>query len=334
MTGFYAGIPVVVLGANGFIGRWVASLLTSQGAQLSLIVRDAKSAPAIFPYFGVEGRVYCHDLLNPGGLKGLFAQTRPSITFNLAGYGVDPEERDAELALRINVGLVDELCEVVASVRDPAWQGQDLIHVGSAMEYGTIGGNLREESDPKPTTLYGRSKLAGTARLQACCLAHGVKGMVARLFTVYGPGEHPQRLLPSLLKCAKTGETLGLTAGLQQRDFTYVEDVAEGLLRLGCCRAAPGEIVNLATGRLTSVRAFAQTAAEILGIREDGLAFGALAGRPEEMSHAEVSLARLYRLIQWIPSTTIEEGIRRTASFSARGQRSSRLQSAQGDLER
>ncbi len=121
--------------------------------------------------------------------------------------------------------------------------------------------------------------------------------------------------MPSLLQTAKTGKPLQLTPGIQLRDFTFIGDVAEGLLRLGLAKAKPGVIVNLATGVLTSVRSFVETAAEILEIPKENLEFGVIPTRTEEMHHEPVSLHRLRRLIGWIPPTEIEEGVRKTLDF-------------------
>jgi nucleoside-diphosphate-sugar epimerase len=95
-----------------------------------------------------------------------------------------------------------------------------------------------------------------------------------------------------------------------------VEDVAEGLLRLGLSEAMPGEVVNLATGKLTSVRAFAETAADVLQISAQRLHFGALPTRSAEMAHAPVAIGRLRELVDWTPPTEIKQGIRRTVEFS------------------
>ncbi|MDH3446350.1 MAG: NAD-dependent epimerase/dehydratase family protein, partial [Deltaproteobacteria bacterium] len=106
---------------------------------------------------------------------------------------------------------------------------------------------------------------------------------------------------------------LQLTSGQQKRDFIYIEDVAEGLLRLGVASAATGDIVNLATGHLTSVRKFAETAANILYIPRDRLKFGEMPPLTEEMHHDQVTTKRLTRLTEWFPPTWIAEGIRKTA---------------------
>src|SRR6185295_19604443 len=99
--------------------------------------------------------------------------------------------------------------------------------------------------------------------------------LVVRVATVYGSGEHPHRLLPTLIRAAQTGETLSLTAGEQERDFTYIADVAEGLVRLLAKGAAPWAVANLATGRLHQVREFIGCAQEMLGLRPDQVVLGA-----------------------------------------------------------
>ncbi len=109
-----------------------------------------------------------------------------------------------------------------------------------------------------------------------------------------------------------------LTSGTQQRDFTYVTDVAEGLLRLGAAPGQDGEVVNLATGRLITVRRFAETAARLLGIGRDRLHFGALDTRPGEMAHRPVTIRRLRDRVCWSPQTGIVAGIKSALEFARR----------------
>jgi nucleoside-diphosphate-sugar epimerase len=311
----YAGAPVVVLGASGFIGRWVARLLSRAGARAHFLVRDAGAARQTLSRFDARGEVIQIDLQEPGRLAGLLAEVRPAVTFNLAGYGVDRSETDARVGEAINARLIPLLCQALAPGADRRWLGQNLVHAGSALEYGDLRGAVHEDSPPHPTTWYGRTKLEGTRLLAAWCAILGLKGVTARLFTVYGPGEHAGRLLPALCDAAATGTRVALTSGLQERDFTYVEDVAEGLLRLGLAPAVPGGCANLATGRLLAVRGFAEMAAPVLGLRRDQLGFGLLPGRPHELQHGPVSVARLRQALGWAPATGVPEGVRRTVEF-------------------
>jgi nucleoside-diphosphate-sugar epimerase len=311
----YQEIRVAILGASGFIGRWVARALCEQKAIVYLVVRNKAIAEKIFNEYRISGQINEVNLQDQEAVKRLFKKVRPSITFNLAGYGVDRSEQDEKIAYQINANFVKTICEVIAETQDPEWLGQDIVHVGSAFEYGTIKGNLSESSVPNPTTSYGKSKLVGTQFLSDHCRNRGIKGLTARLFTVYGPGEHAGRLLPSLLEATRTKEPIALTAGEQKRDFTYVEDVAEGLLRLGLTTSMPGDIVNLATGKLLYVRSFVEIAARILHIPHDRLRFGLIPTRSEEMKHNPVTLKRLRQLIAWVPPTGVAEGIQKIIDF-------------------
>jgi nucleoside-diphosphate-sugar epimerase len=138
------------------------------------------------------------------------------------------------------------------------------------------------------------------------------------LFTVYGTGEHAGRLLPSLLAKARLGGTLPLTQGDQHRDFTYVADVADGLLRLGALPRPSFGVVNLATGVLASVRTFAECAAELLGLKREQLQFGVLPYAQEDMQQGPADMDLLRQLVGWVPPCSIQEGIRQTIEFEAR----------------
>lgn len=318
----YCRARVMVFGASGFIGRWVAQALNACGARLYLPVRDPLAARELFHRHGIEGKPIEYDIEHGGSLLQLLQEVRPSIVFHLAGYGVDHGETGEQPAWRINAGFTGELARAVAGARDPHWPAQVLVHAGSALEYGAIDGDLAEDSEPNPTTTYGRSKLEGTRQIGQCCKETGFAAVTARLFTVYGAGEHAGRLLPSLIEASHTDGVVPLTSGVQQRDFTYVENVAEGLLRLGLVPAETGShtVVNLATGRLTPVRQFVETAAGLLSIPSIRLGFGLVPTRFTEMKHSAVSLRRLERLLAWRPETSIEEGIRQTLLLLKRPQ--------------
>ena len=308
----YDRASVVILGASGFIGRWLARHAGRLGAKLVLVVRDAARSAEIFDELEIVGEMIEADLVADQGVERVLRGLAPSITFNCVAYGVDPLEHDERMAYRVNVELVERMVRGSVSTPSRDWVGQQIVHLGSGFEQVAVAAaNGAASSIP----LYARSKLAGTQIFGQCCRELGVRGLTTRLFSVYGPGEHAGRLLPALIEAAQRREPLALTEGTQQRDFTYVEDVVEGLLRLGASQARPGEVVDLASGRLTPVRDFARTAAEVLGLPEENLCFGDLPRRAEEMRPAEVSLERLAALTAWRPTTEIVAGITRTEAI-------------------
>ena len=239
----YQGRRVLVTGASGFLGRWVARLLHESGAELFLAARFAGTPRSAGEAYQFAGRVIVADFRDAGAFSQIYREAQPEVTFHLAGYGVDPEERDAARADRLNHNLIEEIANAIGAERAAGWPGLRLIHAGSAAEYGAVPGPVTEKTPENPVNLYGRTKLAGKWALRRAVEHSGVRAVTARLFTVYGPGEHAHRLLPSLIEAAQAGRTLGLTAGEQQRDFTYVADVAEGLLRLEIGKASCRERV-------------------------------------------------------------------------------------------
>lgn len=309
----YRGQRALVTGASGFIGRWVARALSAAGAEVWLAGRDGAALQAVCAQYQIRGTRCLADLSQAGEFARLWREARPAITFNLAGYGIDREEKDDALAVTLNTRLVEEILQTLAGESSAAWPGLRLVHTGSAFEYGAVEGPVHEDSPAAPAAIYGRTKLAATEMVTAAAQG-GERAATARLFTVYGPGEHANRLLPSLLRVARSGEELPMTGGKQQRDFTYVEEVAEGLLRLGL-QCAPAGVVNLATGRLTSIREFAETAASLLGLREGQLQLGALPYRGDETQQGATDVTKLKKMLFWAPGLTVRAGIQKTIEF-------------------
>lgn len=316
----YRGSRALVLGGTGFIGRWVARRLTESQATVMVGVRDPAAFAHIATAWGVSAEVMSFTALDEASVVRLIRDAAPDIVFNLVGYGVDRKETQSDLMWQINRDLVRQAALTLAHPSHArTWShGKRFIHMGSALEYGRVEGVATEDGATEPHTLYGRSKLGGTLALREVARATGLKAVTARAFTVFGPGEHQDRLLPTLRRAAMNGTAVRLSAGSQQRDFCYVEDVAEGLLRLGLSALPPGEVVNLASGRMIRVREFAETAARVLGIPEDRLQFGAEPIRDDEMRISGVDVRRLEACTGWTPPAVLEESLRRATDFEER----------------
>ena len=312
------GRRVVVLGATGFIGRWVARAMSQAGAQVWLAARDRRAAERVAADYDITGTIAEIDVTRSGDLAALLHDARPDVTCNLAGYGVDRREVDPQLAAAINLDLAAQLLDLVPACADPRWPGLSLLHAGSALEYGVVEGDLAEDGPTCPTTMYGQTKLAATGLIEAAVTAGRIRAVTARLFTVYGPGEHDGRLLPSIASARTTTGDVAMTSGTQRRDFTHVADVAEGFVRCAVGSSPGWATVNLATGRLHTVREFVEEAADALGIARSRFSFGAVPHRTDDMAHLPVSVARVRQWLSWTPATTIAQGVAATDEFSRR----------------
>lgn len=293
---------ILIAGGTGFIGRRLVAKVLAAGANVTIIHRGRSPLPGECQSVVVPDWTPAHlaSALNGAHFDGIF---------NLAAYGVMPAERDPETMLCINVACAKELLRQAI-----AMQAKFFIHTGSSAEYRERqGSELFLETDPLETAkLYGASKAAGTQALVDAAQVAGFPLIVARLFGVYGDGEAPHRLLPSLFEKLNRGERVPLSAGLQVRDFLHVDDAAEGLMALAlAATASHGRgVVNLCSGEGVSVRDFARHVARAMAVPDTLLGFGDLDLRPDDVMHLAGSTAALKSLCDWRPRLSIEAGIR------------------------
>lgn len=309
----FGGKRIAVLGASGFIGRWVSHMAQGLGADLVCFVRDPDRSRVLLARYGVEAPVERADARKPDGLRRGLGAVDPHVVINLMAYGVNPAHSDEAEAYAVNADFPGQLAEMLAE-SGPSWDGNRLVHVGTQYEYGRVE-EFHEDQTPEPTTLYGESKLSGTEAVIEVANATGLPSVTARLFNIFGPGEGEHRLLPSLARAGREDAPVDLTSGEQERDFCYVEDVAEGLLRLAAADGLSGDPINLASGRLTRVADLIREAAHQLQIDPHLLRFGARPDRAAEVMKPKVFVDRLRHLTGWLPNTSIAEGIRRTVAF-------------------
>ena len=243
--------------------------------------------------------------------------------FNAAAYGVDPSQTDATAAHLANAELPLAFVDLARRAGARA-----LVHVGSCFEYAepAVRRPLRE-SDPLETAkTYNATKVAGSLAVVEAARRTGLNAIVARLFGVYGAGERPWRLLPSIHDRLVRGQPVPLSEGSQVRDYLHIDDAAAGLIALAASISdaprAPS-IVNLCSGAGVTVRRFAETLAGALGAPRELLQFGAIPMRAREIAYLVGDVGYLNSLMPWRPAYTLDSGLTAAAAeLSARIRRS------------
>ncbi|MEY4775648.1 MAG: hypothetical protein RL759_161 [Verrucomicrobiota bacterium] len=226
----------LVTGDTGFIGRRVVSILRHRGAQVCGLNR------------GDEG-----DLRHGSAWRSRLLGFAPHYVLHLAAAGASGSIAPNELR-EVNVEgtrvLLQTLCESAAPPR--------VILAGTGAEYASQHRLLTEDDALGPSSPYGESKAA------AALVAEGFKEQLSltwmRLFNIYGPGEASQRLTPYLVQSARAGTPALLSSGEQMRDFSYVDDVANLLIRSGLTASGQPswEVANVGSGVVLPVRQFVE----------------------------------------------------------------------------
>ena len=205
---------IFLTGATGFVGSHVASKLLLAGMQVHALCRNPPADPSPIHW-------HIGDLKNPASLKEALIAARPHTVIHCAAYGIRHHERSHQELIDINIQGTLSLMELAAHYGVQRW-----IQTGSCFEYPSQREPLTEEAIPAPPSLYGVTKVASTLlALQQGLLLH-IPTTALRLFSVYGPFESKQRLIPTLLASCLTEQPASLSSGHKIRDFVYVEDVA------------------------------------------------------------------------------------------------------------
>ena len=223
---------VLLTGATGFVGRYVARELERQGIEYVGLQRGMTS----------DHRSIQMDLLGTNELEELFQKLNPTHLIHVAWYAEHGKYWDSDLNLEWTSAtkrLVEAFC---------ASGGQHVVITGTCAEYDWANGYCVEDVTPlKPKSLYGICKDTTRRIIELVVEKHGVSMSWARIFFPYGPGEAPQRLIPSLFKALK-GEALPFGVnGKSYRDLLHVEDAARAVL--ACAQSKFIGAVNVCSGR-------------------------------------------------------------------------------------
>ncbi len=294
---------VLLTGATGFVGRQVAAPLRARGFAVHGVGRRAPSAASGGGAGGAEGIAYHQaDLLDEGTHRALLRDIRPALVLHAAWYvehgkfWTAPENetwRDASLAL----------------ARHAAEAGaRRFIGLGTCAEYADRDGNddqpWPETRRIAPATPYGQAK----ARLAAELSTLPIPTAWARLFLMFGPGEPPARLVPSILAALAENRPAHCSSGRPVRDFASTRYLGEALAALAASDATGP--VNIASGEPRSIAEVARFLGEAAG-RPDLIRLGALPDRPGEVPFMVADVARMRRDVGFADPPDVEADLRR-----------------------
>jgi nucleoside-diphosphate-sugar epimerase len=299
---------LLLTGATGFIGRQLVAALTPRVDVHAVGRRPAADGDGV--------RWHQADLLEPGAAAQLVQAVRPTHLVHLAWYAVPGRFWTAPE----NVAWVEATLALLRAFA--AAGGGRAVLAGSCAEYDWDAGICREDTTPlRPSTLYGACKHAVDAIAERWHPADGLRIARARLFHLYGPHEHPDRLVASVIRGALAGEPVACTEGTQVRDFLHVGDAAAAIAAVALSDYEGA--VNIGSGERSTLRTIVETTLAELGA-PDAARFGA---RPTPAGDPPVlvpDVARLRETIGWVPSFTLASGLSdtvrwwRTAATEAR----------------
>ncbi len=239
--------------------------------------------------------------------KRVLEASRPSTVFNVASSLNTARSLDiAEMVIQNTYGITHNV--ITAAVQVGA---ERYIQFGSIEEYGTGKSPFTESDREEPFSPYSLGKVMGTHLALLIGRLTNLKVTVVRPAATYGPGQNFGMLIPNLIKAGIEGRDFDMNPGEQLRDFLYVDDLVEGVLRSGMHPEAGGHIFNLGSGRGEKVKNVATMVNEAMG-NPILINFGTQSYRPRDVKVFYMSSVKAKKLLGWEPRVNLIEGIAKT----------------------
>ena len=285
----------LVTGASGFIGRAVSQNLLDAGAVVHGVARrDVRLDSDRWSHSAV-------DMTDGPAVDAVVDAVRPDYVIHLASC--------------------------VTGKREIEWVRETMrgnlvsaVHLMTAAEAAgvtkcVLAGSLEEPDDaetrPVPASPYAASKWCASAYARMMHALYGLEVAVARIFMVYGPGqEDTRKLVPYVCLSANRGEAPQLMSGGRPVDWIFIDDVAEGLIRMAHAGPVDGGYVDLGSGSLVTT---GEVAERICGIAATGVTpdLGAVPDRAmEQIRVADPDATE--RVLGWRAATSLDKGLELT----------------------
>jgi nucleoside-diphosphate-sugar epimerase len=312
---YFRGKRILVTGGAGAIGSNLTQALARVGAKIVIVLDDLSSAerwnvPSLANILFVEG-----SILDEVKLKRVFFE-KPEFVFHLAAFFANQNSIDhPEHDLMVNGMGTLKLLEysVLTGVKKFIYASSGCSIYGSDAPLP-----LKEEfMSMHLSTPYQITKMLGELYCNFFYHHYNLKVVKTRFFNSYGPGEVPgqyRNVIPNFIYWAMQKKVLPITGtGEETRDFTYVGDIVDGLLRAGYFEQAIGEDINLASGQETKIINLAQMINKLVG-NTKGVKF-VEKRKWDTKARLLASVDKAKKIIGYDPKTSFDEGLKNTIKW-------------------
>ena len=306
----------LVTGGAGFIGSHLAAALLARGEEVRIADSLVTGREANLAVLDGRAEILRGDLADEAFARR--AVEGADVVLHQAAIPSVP--RSVSDPLTSNRANVDATLAVLVAARDAGVKR--VVYAASSSAYGdTPTLPKREDMPTKPLSPYALQKLVGEQYLQLFTSLYGLETVSIRYFNVFGPRQDPSSPYSGVIALFVTRMLAGIAPtitgdGEQTRDFTYVDNVVDGVLRAATAPHVSGRVINVATGSRISINHLYRTLQQILDFPHPPQYADPRPGDVRD-SLADLTLAR--DLLGYEPHVPFEEGLRRTVDWYRSG---------------
>ena len=302
----------LVTGGAGFIGSHLVEELIRRGEQVRVL--DNLSSGKRRNLAHIPGVEFLEgDLVDPAAC----ARATEGVDYVLHQAAIPSVPRSVKDPVTSNRSNIDGSLNILVAARDAGVKR--LVYAGSSSAYGDTPTQPKHEEMPtNPLSPYALQKLVGEQYGQIFTRLYGLETVTIRYFNVFGPRQDPGSPYSGVISLFSTAVLEGRQPtiygdGGQTRDFTYIANVVDGVLRACDAPAVAGEVINVATGGRISLNDLLQVMNGLVGTALSPLYADARQGDVRD-SQADITKARTR--LGYTPLVSLEEGLRRTLEWA------------------
>jgi UDP-glucuronate 4-epimerase len=313
-----AGKQFLVTGGAGFIGSHLVDRLLAQSPARVVVVDNfdefydpqIKRANIAAHVRRRDYRLAGVDIRDYEALKQIFAEHHFDAIIHLAARaGVRPSLSEPRLYTEVNINGTINLLELSegAGVRKFVFGSSSSVYGPAAIP------PFREDAPLAPISPYAATKASGEMLAHTYSHLYGMNIVCLRFFTVYGARQRPDLAIHKFARMIADRSPIPIYGdGSAKRDFTYIDDIVQGVMAAIEYDATPFEIINLGESQTITVNRMIELLEDVLGQK------AILERRPPQpgdmpITHADITKAR--KLLSYRPTTPIETGIKKFAEW-------------------
>jgi UDP-glucose 4-epimerase len=301
----------VVTGGAGFIGSHLSEELVRRGERVRVV--DSLITGKRSNLAHLDGVEFLEGDLADLAVAG---RAMAGADYVLHQAAIPSVPRSVQDPITSNRANIDATLNVLVAARDAGVKR--VVYAGSSSAYGdTPTLPKREDMPTNPLSPYALQKLVGEQYLKLFTDLYGLETVTIRYFNVFGPRQDPSSPYSGVISLFATAVLDGrrpriVGDGEQTRDFTYVANVVDGVLRACTAPKASGLVINVATGGRISINRLCHTMAEMAGVRVEP---EHVAPRAGDVRDSQADITRARDILGYEPVVSFEEGLRRTLEW-------------------
>lgn len=300
---------MLITGGTGFVGANLARRLLRDWHEVHLLVKPSYQSWRIEP---IRTRLHLHVALleNLDHLRDHLREIRPHWIYHLATHGAYSWQTKSQEIFQTNVlGLVN----LLTAGLEIGFEA--FVNTGSSSEYGFKDHAPNEYERLEPNSCYAVSKAAATMYCQFMARRFRIRIPTLRLYSVYGPWEHPARLIPTLIMNGFLGLLPPLVNPLVARDFVYIDDVVQAYVNAAQFQGDDlGAVFNLGTGRQSTIADVVGIARRLLRVQAEPV-WDSMENRMWDTNVWIADVRRSHAELGWRAETSLEEGIKESIDW-------------------